>query len=194
MYRLDNLCQTGWLICLFFVIPTTHPPALDLLKHSPGSWQSRAIWTQSSMFCRTFCHRSKRYRPRFSCPPHFVLSSFFFFCFRMPLIFTTQGFQDSRRTDWTRWRLGCPSLGSPEPNWLHYRTRWSQSERTPWGIRPFYFFLIDLNHVWLMKNCLFCFVATMRLVCFLLTTATCFAENLRQNKFHLKWADEWSPR
>jgi hypothetical protein len=79
MYRLDNLCQTGWLICLFFVIPTTHPPTLDLLKHPPGSWQSRAIWTQSSMFCRTFCHRSKRYRPRFSCPPHFVLSSFFLF-------------------------------------------------------------------------------------------------------------------
>jgi hypothetical protein len=129
--------------------------------------------------------------------PFFLSASFcsvLFFCFRMPLIFTTQGFQDSRRTDWTRWRLGCPSLGSPEPNWLHYRTRWSQSEGTPWGIRPFYFFLIDLNHVWLMKNCLFGFVATMRLVCFLLTTATCFAENLRQNKFHLKWADEWSPR
>jgi hypothetical protein len=27
MYRLDNLCQTGWLICLFFVIPPLSSPS-----------------------------------------------------------------------------------------------------------------------------------------------------------------------
>lgn len=76
MNSVDNLCQTGWLICLFFVQPqSTNLPIHQLCrcprhgkqtnKQTTGYWLSRAIWTLSSTFFRMFCHRSKRYRSTF---------------------------------------------------------------------------------------------------------------------------------